>query len=260
MQMLAASKLKRAQDATLASRPYVDKLTEMSNTLSYRVENVAAHPFLQRRSDTDKKLLIVIAPDKGLCGGLITNLARELYAISRDKNFLILSVGKKIERHVAKLTNEVVATFPFGTTLPTRDAVFPITNIVEEYYLTSKVNSVHVLSTHFVSIFSQKPILAPLLPLSLDSKNETSTQTLFEPSVSAILNTLLKHYLEMALYQHLLESFVSEQGARMIAMQNATDNAKEIIEELTLSYNKARQAKITSEILDISSSSVYTYA
>lgn len=263
MQMIAASKMKRAQDATLASRPYVEKLSQVSTTLSHRIGKDSSHPFLQTPKEINNTLLLVFAPDKGLCGGLITNLIREVFQKTQgDKNLIFLTVGKKIEHQIGRLGKEIVASFPFGTTLPSFNMVFPIGKIVEEYFLTKKVDSVQIVSTHFSSIFAQKPTLTTLLPVSFlkEKEEDLPSFTLFEPSIPEILPYLLKHYLEMSIYQHLLESFVSEQAARMIAMQNATDNAKEIISALTLSYNKARQSKITSEILDISSGSLNAYA
>lgn len=268
MQMIAASKLKRAQDATLASRPYVSKLSGIGKTLSERIDpHDINHPFLQLNNQAKKKLLIVFAPDKGLCGPLVTNLAREMLVNAKDE-FVFVTVGKKIEGPTNRLNREIIAAFPFGTTLPMLETIYPIVQIIEEQYLSKKIASVHLLYTHFTSIFSQKPVFTTILPLTLNkaennkdvqTAKETKSYTLFEPNVSTILDPLLKHYLEMSLYQNLLESFVSEQASRMIAMQNATDNAKEIVAELTLSYNKARQAKITSEILDISSS-FFAYA
>lgn len=258
MQMIAASKLKRAQDATLSSRPYVEKLTQITSTLSARIDRDVVHPYLKKSENATHTLLLVFSPDKGLCGGLITNIVREVLQKQQDKNYSFLVVGKKIERYVARLGKDIVASFPFGTTLPAFDMVFPIVKIVEENFLSDKVDRVEILSTQFLSIFSQKPNAIPLLPIAFtqEKKDKSSVFTLFEPSITDMLPDLLKHHLEMVIYQNLLESYVSEQAARMVAMQNATDNAKEIIEDLTLSYNKARQAKITAEILDISSGSL----
>lgn len=261
MQMIAASKLKRAQDATYASRPYVGKLVAIVNTLTKRVENDDSHPYLKSKLSDGKNLVVVVAPDKGLCGSLLTNLVREL--ISVDKNSLILTIGKKIEKYPARFQKEVIASFPFGTTTPSFQAVYPIVKIIDEYYLKQNIKSVKIIYTNFISIFSQKAVLANLLPIKIDEEKkqdeEKNSYTLFEPNIASILDPILKHFLEMVIYQYLLESFVSEQAARMIAMQNATDNAKEIVQELTLMYNKERQQRITSEIQDISSS-LFAYA
>lgn len=253
MQMIAASKLKKAQDATLSMRPYTDKLLSLTQRITQTTKKEFQHPYLKKRIN-GKTLLIFFSPDKGLCGALITNLFREFLRFTdEEKGPSIVVVGKKIEGHVVKLKNEVIASFNFGTTLPTFDMVYPISRIIDEYYLSNQVDSVKILYSHFASIFTQTPKITPLLPVEMPQEQIEIGFTLFEPSTNAILPKLLKHYLEMILYQSLLESFVSEQASRMIAMQNATNNARDIIEDLLLEYNKTRQSKITSEILDISS-------
>lgn len=259
MQMIATSKLKRAQDATLAGRPYVEKLTQISQNLTM-ADKKNAHPYM-RTGATGKTLLIVISPDKGLCGGLVTNLIRELLNFDPDnKNNVYLTIGKKIESVTANLQKPILASFKFGTILPAFDMVFPILNIIDDHFLNQKVDSVKILSTHFVNVFSQRPNITSILPIEFPKDQATpSPFTLFEPSAKELLPNILKHYLEMTIYQHLLESFASEQGSRMVAMQNATENAMEIVEELQLLYNKGRQEKITNEILDIGSTSYIQY-
>lgn len=259
MQMIAASKLKRAQDATLASRPYVQKLSYLVNDIAGRIEEKNYHSYMKMQNNTGKTLIIALSPDKGLCGGLVTNLLKEFFTVSDShKNASYIVYGKKLEGQVTKLQNEVLATFQFGTTLPSFDVVYPLTELINEYYLGKKVDSVHVLYTDFTSIFSQTPKVAQLLPIALTDDDEEDEQltrfSLFEPNIEGLLPDLLKHYLEMQVYQYFLESFVSEQASRMLAMQNATNNAKDIITDLRLEYNKTRQAKITSELLDITGS------
>ncbi len=250
MQMIAASKMKRAQEAALSARPYVGKLTTMTQEVAKKVDTSFNHPYITQNTKSGKTLLIVLSPDKGLCGGLITNLLREFLTFTKEKNSYYMVLGKKMEAKVSHVRNDVIATFPFGTTLPTFDMVYPIIRIIDEYYLGKKVNTVKILTTKFTTIFSQVPSVTTLLPLAVPNEVTTS-EHVFEPKVQTMLPPLLKHYVEMVVYQQLLESFVSEQAARMIAMQNATTNARDIISELKLVYNKTRQAKITSEILDI---------
>ncbi len=256
MQMIAASKLKKAQDAALASRPYVDKLSTVTRGITTRVESASLPAYMTESTKTGKTLLIVIAPDKGLCGGLITNLAKEI--IHRDnKNDICVTVGKKIESTVVYLGRELIASFPFGNTLPSFEVVYPISKMIDDYFLSGKVDKVELISTHFVNIFTQKPQLTKLLPIipqELDGTEKKTSENhfeLFEPDVETILPALLSRYIEMVIYQEILESYLSEQSARMLSMQNATNNAKDIIEDLRLEYNKSRQAKITSELLDI---------
>jgi len=260
MQMIAASKLKKAQDAAVASRPYVEKLISVVKNLVPQKRNTdELHSYMRMLTNTHKTLYIIISPDKGLCGGLITNLVREYLKYKSDNSFFI-AVGKKIEGVIASSQKNLIASFPFGSTLPSFDIVLPITEIIDDYFLGKKVDSVILITTRFVSIFSQTPKVTHLLPVQLEDlegKTEKKTQKLlFEPTQKELLPPLLKRYIEMTLYQHLLESYASEQAARMLAMQNATNNAKEFVSTLTLLYNKARQERITKEILDISSAAV----
>jgi F-type H+-transporting ATPase subunit gamma len=257
MQMIAASKLKKAQEAALSSRPYVEKLLEVTGRLTNGVERSQLPVYMKEKKQNGKTLFVVIAPDKGLAGGLVTNLARELLRQSKSDD-VFLTVGKKIESPIARMTKNLVASFPFGTTLPTYDLVYPITKIIDEQFMGGKVDKVVIISTHFVNMFIQKPDTTNLLPIeplaeNPDDKKEVQKFEfqLFEPDLETILPDLLKRYMEMGLYQEMLESYLSEQSARMIAMQNATNNAKDIIEDLKLEYNKTRQAGITSQILDI---------
>lgn len=256
MQMIAASKMKRAQEATLSSRPYVQKLMGLSGKLTHIGEEAVKHPYLQQRLETGKTLVIVLSPDKGLCGGLITNLLREFMKFSGSTEGPYVTVGKKLEGYVARRNKEVIASFVFGGTTPTLDMVYPIVRIIDEYYLSGKVDSVKIIGAHFTSIFNQTPKVTTILPITVEEPEKTKLPYLIEPNIDNLLSPLLKHYLEMSVYQLLLESFVSEQASRMLAMQNATDNANGIIEDLKLEYNKTRQAKITSEILDITSASL----
>jgi F-type H+-transporting ATPase subunit gamma len=260
MQMIAASNLRKAQHAALSSRPYVGKLTGLARDLSGKAGDTP-HPYITPPGETNKTLVIALSPDKGLCGGLVTNLLKEFLTYTKtepDSTYIVM--GKKLENQVVKLKNEVIATFVFGTTLPKFDAVFPLVKLINDQYLSGSVTSVKVLYTDFNSVFSQTPKIANLLPISIndvtgeESKEEGTNETsqLYEPSVNELLPSLLNHYLEMSLYQFLLESYLSEQAARMFAMQNATNNAKDIIEGFKLEYNKTRQSKITSELLDIS--------
>jgi F-type H+-transporting ATPase subunit gamma len=252
MQMIAASKLKKAQDSAESSKPYVEKLNTLSKALEQRVDKDQLHQYMLPQEEIKAKLLIVISPDKGLCGGLVTNLMKEVLHFSNTGKTYYITIGKKAERSVASLNKDIVASFPFGTTLPPFEAVFPIAKLINEYFLGKKVSEVTILSTKFNSIMSQMPMFNILLPVKLQEKAVLDkSATLFEPSVDALLPDLLQHYLEMVIYQSLLESYASEQGSRMIAMKNATDNAMDIISELRLEYNKTRQEKITNELLDI---------
>ena len=259
-QMIAASRLKKAQNAAEASKPYVEKLDRISKTLEQKIDKDNMHRYMTAQSNIKAKLLIVISPDKGLCGGLVTNLLREVLHFNNNEKTYYITIGKKAERSVASLNKDIVASFPFGTSLPPFDAIYPIAKLVNEYFLEKKVSEVVILSTKFVSVFSQKAGFNTLLPLRLEEQvTQDKSVTLFEPSVDTLLPDLLQHYLEMVIYQSLLESYASEQASRMIAMKNATDNAMDMISDLRLEYNKSRQEKITNELLDIGGGSQIAY-
>jgi F-type H+-transporting ATPase subunit gamma len=258
LQMISTSKLKKAQNAAVMARPYVEKLDEISRNLTSRVEKQALHPYMESNEKVSQPLLILISPDKGLCGGMLSNLIREALTFNDKFNPYFITVGKKGEALASRISKNVIASFQFGTSLPPFDMVFPIIRIIDEYFLNKKVSSVRILTTKFVNLFTQGPVLIDLLPVKLDLEKEQDKNpfTLFEPQISEILPSLLKQHIEMVLYQSLLEAYASEQGARAISMKNATDNAATVIQDLRLEYNKTRQEKITNEILDISGSGI----
>lgn len=262
MQMIAASKLKRAQNSTLKSRPYSERLMEILQNIVVKIEPKFYSDYMKTSDDSeDKNLLIIFAPDKGLCGGLIGNIVDKILDYnSNNKNTIYVTVGKKIERYVLSFNKEITASFMFGTTLPAFEMVYPLTAIINDYFLGRKVKSVKILYSKFINVFSQKQDIIDLLPIKFTSIQtiKQSGTTLFEPSLQILLPTIIKHYLETVVFQNLLESYASEQAARMLSMQNATNNAVEITNALKLEYNKARQEKITNEILDIGSA-VFSY-
>jgi F-type H+-transporting ATPase subunit gamma len=252
LEMISASKLKRAQDEALASRPYVDQLGQVMNKLSQGLKDKETHPYF-RQPSSEKTLLIYFSPDKGLCGGLITNLNRELVSFDKEnKETIYIAVGKKAEAGLVRFNKNLTASFSFGTNLPPFENVFPLLNLIEDFYLNGKVSKVKILTPKFVNVFSQVVAIEDLLPIkNLEQENE-NREFLVEPSQNELLPYVAKHYIEMAIYQYFLECYLAEQSARMVAMQNATNNAKDLIEDFTLEYNKRRQEKITNEILDIS--------
>lgn len=256
MQMIAASKLKRAQQAVLKSRPYVEKLTNLTQTVLPSSTTDLLDPLLRTHTKSGKTLYVIISPDKGLCGGLNTNLIKEYLQYNKDEKSLFVVIGKKIEAVAGQTTKNLIASFHAGTTLPQFDMVAPIASIITEYFVDEKVDTVKIITTHFVSVFSQAPQVTQLLPLMFPEQTKTPQEKLIEPSPVELLPALLKRYIDMVVYQQLLESYASFNAAQMIAMQNATNNAKDIVSDLTLLYNKVRQEKITNEILDISSAAV----
>ncbi|HYM65382.1 MAG TPA: ATP synthase F1 subunit gamma [Candidatus Sulfotelmatobacter sp.] len=259
-QMIAASRLKKAQEAALSSKAYVEKLDSISKTLTQKVDKDNLHEYMKSPKNTNSKLVIVISPDKGLCGALVTNLIREVLHLQPSGKIFYLTIGKKAENAVSSLNKDVVASFPFGTSLPQFETVYPVADIIKEYFLEGKVSEVTILSTKFSSVFSQTPKFLDLLPVKIEEDTvKKSFNIMFEPNIESLIPDLLQHYLEMVLYQSLLESYASEQASRMIAMKNATDNAMDMISDLQLEYNKSRQEKITNELLDIGGGSQSLY-
>ena len=258
MQMIAASKLKKAQHAALASRPYTDELITLASHLAgNKVDTDDSHPYLGKKERTGKTLYIFIGPDKGLCGGMVTNLLKEYMTAKKDDKASFVAIGKKMEGPIAG-GKKLVGSFHFGTSLPAFEQVYPVIEIITQQYLQGDIDAVKIVSTEFISVFAQTPKIIDLLPVQLDPKEaeSISAETLFEPTTGELLPELLRRYIETVIYQQFLESYASYNGAQMIAMQNATNNAKDIVSDLQLLYNKARQEKITKEILDISSAAV----
>lgn len=252
MEMVAASKMRRAQEQTQSSRPYADKLYQVTQELRNRIDP-KTHLFFREKKE-GKSLVFLIAPDKGLSGALVTNLLRFLLSLPNGSKFVTL--GKKARSLVLKAQGEIVAEFQLGLR-PNYDIVPPIAKIMTDAFLTGEISEAIVIYSHFVGIMNQEPTAKRLLPITGFEENEFLTfEYLFEPQAQDLLKDLLPHYLEMQIYQTILEAFASEQAARMVAMRAATENAQEIIAELQLVYNKERQQVITTEIADIATAKI----
>ena len=261
MEMVAASKMRRAQGQTTATRPYSTKLYEAVNNIALKVDS-GKHKYLTLPDKVTNRLLVLIGPDKGLCGGLVTSLAREVLVFEKidGRELSILAIGKKAKDTAIRLGIDLIAEFPIGFTQPKYEFIVPIAKIVADCFTRGDYQEVVVSFTEFVNTMTQNPAIRKLLPIerkvSPENEQDRFSEYLFEPNIDSILENLLPHYLEMQLYQLLLEAYASEQSARMIAMKNATDNAKDIMDELTLSYNKVRQQIITNEIADIATANI----
>lgn len=255
MQLISASKLKRAQESAVNSKPYAEKLEFLSKNLYSKIDNEDKPEYMKITEKTNSKLYIVISPDKGLSGGMVTNLIKEVVNSEEKNKCFYIVVGKKAQSYLSAIGKDIIAAFPFGNSIPSLETVYTITTIVDDYFLNKKVSEVFLITTKFSSVFTQRPTRTKLLPIFLDEKEMNEESTTFEPELEELLPDLLRHYIEMVTYQSLLESYASEQAARMIAMKNATDNANDMIEDLNLLYNKNRQEKITNELLDIGGAS-----
>lgn len=260
MQMVAASKMRKAQQAALVGRPFVRML--------YRVQRLATtqavdfeHPLLQARELVCRRAVILIGPDKGLCGPLNSNLFR-LAAQFDPATTAYIAAGKRAAQFVARGGRQLVAEFTYGD--PPRYAeARAIAAFARDLFLKGEVDEVRVVSTRFVNTLTQQPMSIEFLPVGeitglrfegVGHEDQLPPETpniLFEPSTKAVLGYLLWHYLNIYIFQVLLNARASEQSARMVSMKNATDNANDLIKDLTLEYNKLRQGNITKELLDI---------
>ena len=261
MQMVAASKMRKAQQQALAGRPYSELLNRVLVSLKGRTDPLL-HPLLQIRP-TNKELVLVISTDKGLAGALNTNLMREAAAFDLAKTIYV-TAGRKARQFIARTKRELLADFELKDA-PTILETKAISKFCVEKFLNREVDKVTVLYTHFVNTINQKPVAQTLLPISqfvFDTRaaggggNESAPDLMleytFEPSPHAVLDFMLPYYLQYEVYQMILDARASEHSARMVAMKNATDNANQFIKDLTLEYNKMRQASITTELLEIS--------
>jgi len=262
MELVAASRMKKAQNQALDSRPYAEKLYQVTTGLLGRVkttEGSKLEDYLSDGSFTGKTIVILVTPDKGMAGALISNIGRELLKFIRDENHKIgdyefIVFGKKGRDLILRLGGNIIAEFDMKITQPKFEIVPPVVRIFEEGFRGKKYNRVMMLYAHFINTLTQEPKVIQILPLKKIVNNQEQAKSgdyLFEPKPDDVLTSLLPHYFETEVFHNILESYASEQSARMTAMKNATDNANDIISELTLFYNKARQQVITSEISDI---------
>jgi F-type H+-transporting ATPase subunit gamma len=255
MQFVAASKLKRAQDSTLAARPYSSKLDELLADLA-TVLSGEDHPLLVRR-EGGKRLIVLITTDRGLAGALNTNTirfaAQQITGTAGD--LTVVTVGRKGRDAMRRARVPLEAHFEGYGERPSFADVLPLARLITDDYLAGTYNRVDIVFSAFVSTLVQRPSMDELLPItpSDDSEGIPGNQFIFEPSASAVLEQLLPRYVATRIFQAVLESKASEESSRMVAMKNATENADELIEDLTLSYNKVRQSNITREMIEIAS-------
>jgi len=260
IQLVAASKMRRAQDRALQARPYAEKMQAVLGHLSgVAGDPETAHPLLERR-DVNETTVILITPDRGLCGGLIANLERHTGEIvlgpeaGGSGDISMIPVGRKGGDYFQRFGIDFRASFQELGDYPGLAETQPISRIAIDDYTEGKVDRVLLVYASFVNTVSQVPVTVPILPVeppASDQESSGETQYIFEPSPQEVLADLLPRYVDLLVYQAVLEAAASEQSARMVAMRNATDAANDMIADLTLVYNKARQEQITSELLDI---------
>jgi F-type H+-transporting ATPase subunit gamma len=264
MQMVAASKMRKAQQAALAGREYSTLLNRVLVSLSDRVD-ASTHPLLAERP-VKNELVLVISSDKGLCGALNTNLFREVTLKVDKPEAGFVASGRKAVQFLARSKRNLLADFGLKDS-PAFAETKQISKFVLERFLNGEVDRVSVAYTHFVNTLNQIPTIRTLLPIKeadLPHGVEKDAKTgpantfgyIFEPSAEEVLDAILPEFVHFQIYQMVLDSRASEHSARMVAMKNATDNAKQIVKDLTLEYNKVRQAAITTELLEITTAQI----
>jgi F-type H+-transporting ATPase subunit gamma len=263
MQMVAASKMRKAQLAALAGRPYATLMNEVLGEVTGS-EVDFRDPLMEKRP-VKKRAIILVSTDKGLCGGLNSNLMRE--AVKFDRNTTVfVTAGRKGSQFIARTKRALAAEFTYKD-VPAFAEARAISKFAQDLFLKGEVDQVDILYTNFISTLNLKPEAIPFLPVAevkgvgANARNDEqlakgTTEFIFEPGVHEVLGALLPHYLNYRVYQILLEAKASEHSSRMVAMKNATDNAKQILKDLTLEYNKLRQANITKELLEITSAAM----
>lgn len=254
--MVSASKMRRAQQHVLAARPYSERIEAMIADLAARPgPEASVHPLLQHRPVRERIGLIVMTSDRGLCGALNSNVIRraasEILQAGGPQASQVITVGRRGQDYMLRRGLKVPATFTHLGDNPGILAVQPIARIAVEEYTSGRIDAAFIVFPKFINTLTQRVTVDQLLPVVPAAVTGGQPEYIFEPSVPEILSQLLPRYIEVQIYQALLETIASEHSARMIAMRNATDNAKELISTLTLSYNKARQAAITKEIAEI---------
>jgi F-type H+-transporting ATPase subunit gamma len=258
MQMVAASKMRKSQEAALAGRPFVQLIYHLQRAATTQASKFN-HPLLQIRP-VRKRAVILVAADKGLCGALNSNLFRLAGQFDVDST-LFITAGRKAAQFVAGTRRQLIAEFAYGDS-PRFPEARAIASFARDIFLKQEVDEVRVLATRFVNTLNQHPLSLEFLPVGEIKGIEIPgaepaeeprllKEILFEPSAESFLGYLLGHYLNIYIYQVLLNAKASEQSARMVSMKNATDNAEGLIQDLTLEYNKLRQGNITRELLEI---------
>jgi len=250
LQMIAAAKMKKAQDKVLDGRSYSEKLNAIIGNVYQSNPEIFS---LNSEDGSNKNLVLLVTPDRGLCGALVSNVLKEAskFIESIDADYEIRVIGKKGTSFISKIVDEYES-FKVSD-MPTFEEVSPITNSISKDIDTDGYAKVFIIYTEFISTAVQKPKIKQLLPVELDFNNneKVNNEFLYEPDLDKVSQALIPRYIETSIFNSILDSVASEHSARLVAMQNATENANELKQDLTLDLNKARQQQVTSEILDI---------
>jgi len=268
MQMVAASKMRRAQEQVLATRPYSQKAwTILTHLAGQRGVDESLHPLLQRREEIRTVGMVLITADRGLCGSYNHNMIQRAWEFISETPYPVklITVGRRGREAMWRLRQEIIA--DYSEQLPPRPGLLditPIAHTVIDGFVTGSFDVVYLAHTDFINVLVQRPAIWQLLPIRPSLLDATPVsehrrrevaprpvEYLYEPDPRTILDAVLPRFTELQIYQAVLEALASEHSARMVAMRNATDNAMELLDDLTLTYNRARQEAITKEILDI---------
>jgi F-type H+-transporting ATPase subunit gamma len=263
MQMVAAAKMRKAQQIALAGRAYAESLSRVLKSVAKGAEE-GAHELLAARP-VKKELVIVISPDKGLCGALNTNLFREVAKFD-PATTVFVAAGRKATQYLTRANRQLIAEFALKDA-PSFMETKAVAKFATEKFISGEVDKVTVVFTDFVNTLTQVPTARTILPITslevsagiggahstvnVEADASSDLEYVFEPDPHAVLSAVLPHHVYFQVYQMVLDSRASEHSARMVAMKSATDNAKQLIKDLTLEYNKVRQAAITTELLEI---------
>ena len=254
MEMIATSKMRRAQERGLAGRPYAEKIRQVIADLAALPEaGKTLHPLLQQRP-VSKIAVIHITPDRGLCGGLHASINRKTasFILKQTAPVTLIIVGRKGLDFMRRYHRDIHAEFTNLGDRPSLLDTLPISRIIIDDYTNGAIDLVYLVYARFISTMLQRPVVEQILPVEPAAiPRAQNVDYIYEPDPQIVLGGLLPRFVEMQVYHAILESIASEQSARMVAMRNATDNAKELTSELTLLYNKVRQESITKELLDI---------
>jgi len=255
MEMIATAKMKRAQDQAMAGRPYAEKISQVIADLAIQPRVNGDIPSLLQKREIKKIAIVHIATDRGLCGGLNANLNRLVasFILKQTVPVTVITVGRKGRTFVLRSGQNLRAEFTGISDRPPLLETLPISRVVINDYSNGEVDLAYLAYPRFVTTMVQRPTMEVLLPIEPATVPPTqAVEYIFEPHPGVVLDELLPRFVEMQVYHAILELIASEQSARMVAMRNASDNANEFIQDLTLTLNKVRQETITKEICDIS--------
>lgn len=258
MEMVAASKMRKTQDRMRASKPYATKIYDVVKHIA-RASSEYRHPFMVQR-EIKRIGIIVVTSDRGLCGGLNANLLRETMVNTRQwhgegKEVDICVIGRKGQAFFRRVGGQVVASVDQLGDAPSVQDIIGAVKVMMDAFYRGEIDALHVIYNEFVNTMTQKPTLKQLLPLPISEDDAKALghhwDYIYEPDAKELLDDLLFRYIELQVYQAVVENIACEQAAKMMAMKNATDNAGDLIKEFQLAYNKARQAAITQELAEI---------